>query len=48
MNLRVAMSCEVKGDDSPSRSESEAEEAVEYDGADAKPCDLPVARLKLR
>ena len=28
MNLRVAMSCEVKGDDTPSRSESEAEEAV--------------------
>ena len=28
MNLRVAVTCEVKGDDAPIRSESEAEEAV--------------------
>ena len=42
------MSCEVKGDDPPSRSESEAEEAVEYDGADAKPSDLHMSRMKSR
>ena len=42
------MTCEVKGDDTPSRSESEAEEAVEYDGADAKPSDLHMSRLKSR
>ena len=30
------------------RSESEAEEAVEYDGADAKPSDLHTARVKSR
>ena len=42
------MSCEVKSDDTPSRSESEAEEAVEYDGADAKPSDLHMSRMKSR
>ena len=42
------MSCEVKSDDTPSRSESEAEQAVEYDGADAKPSDLHMSRLKSR
>ena len=42
------MSCEVKSDDTPSRSESEAEQAVEYDGADAKPSDLHMARVKSR
>ena len=42
------MSCEVKGDDTPSRSESEAEQAVEYVGADAKPSDLHMSRMKSR
>ena len=42
------MTCEVKSDDTPSRSESEAEEAVEYDGVDAKPSDLHMSRLKSR
>ena len=42
------MSSEVKSDDTPSRSESEAEEAVESDGADAKPSDLHMSRLKSR
>ena len=42
------MSGEVKDDDVPSRSESEAEQAVEYDGADAKPSDLHMSRLKSR
>ena len=42
------MSCEVKSDDTPSRSESEAEQAVEYDGADAKPSDLHMSRVKSR
>ena len=48
MNLRVAMSCEVKGDGTPSRSESEREERVQYDGADAKPSDLHMSRMKSR
>ena len=42
------MSGEVKSDDTPSRSESEAEQAVEYDGADAKPSDLHMSRMKSR
>ena len=42
------MSCKVKSHEVPSRSESEAEEAVEYDGADAKPSDLHMSRLKSR
>ena len=42
------MSGKVKSDDTPSRSESEAEEAVESDGADAKPSDLHRSRLKSR
>ena len=42
------MSCKVKDDDIPSRSESEAEQAVEYDGADAKPSDLHMSRMKSR
>ena len=48
MNLRVAVACEVKGDDVPIRSESEAEQAVEYAGADAKPSDLHMSRVKSR
>ena len=42
------MSSEVKNDDIPSRSESEAEQAVEYVGADAKPSDLHMSRVKSR
>ena len=42
------MSSEVKSDDTPSRSESEAEEAVELVGVDAKPSDLHMSRLKSR
>ena len=48
MNLRVTMSCEVKDHEIPSRSESEREQRVEYDGADAKPSDLHMSRLKSR
>ena len=42
------MSSEVKSDDTPSRSESEAEQAVQYVGADAKPSDLHMSRVKSR
>ena len=42
------MSCEVKGEDTPSRSESEPEEGVQSVGADAKPSDLHLARMKSR
>ena len=42
------MSGEVKNDDIPSRSESEAEEAVELVGVDAKPSDLHMSRMKSR
>ena len=46
MNLRVAAVGEVKGQESCIRSESESEEGVQSGGADAKPSDLPLARLK--
>ena len=46
MNLRVTFSGKVKGHESRSRSESESEEGVESDAVDAKPSDLPLARLK--
>ena len=46
MNLRVVLSGKVKAFESRSRSESESEEGVESEGADAKPSDLPLARLK--
>ena len=43
------MSGEVKRLCRVSRSESEAEQAVfEYDGVDAKPSDLHMARVKSR
>ena len=48
MNLRVAVTSEVKGHESRSRSESESEEGVELVVADAKPSDLPMVRLKSR
>ena len=46
MNLRVNVSGEVKRDDARSRSESESEEGVQSDVLDAKPSDLPLARVK--
>ena len=46
MNLRVTLSGEVKCNDTWSRSESESEQGVQSDGVDAKPSDLPLARLK--
>ena len=46
MNLRVAVSGKVKGHESRSRSESESEQGVESAAADAKPSDLPLARMK--
>ena len=48
MNLRVAVACKVKGHETRSRSESESEEGVKSVGVDAKPSDLPLARLKDR
>ena len=47
MNLRVAVTGEAKGHEAPSRSESEPEQGVESWGADAKPGDLPLARMKV-
>ena len=47
MNLRVAVAGEVKDKHVRSRSESESEQgAVESAEADAKPSDLPLARMK--
>ena len=46
MNLRVAVTGEVKRNDARSRSESESEEGVESVEADAKPSDLPLSRMK--
>jgi hypothetical protein len=44
--LRVAG--EVKDFEVRSRSESESEQGAESAAADAKLCDLPMARLKVR
>ena len=46
MNLRVAVAGKVEGNDVRSRSESESEEGVQSAEADAKPSDLPLARMK--
>ena len=46
MNLRVTVAGKVKCHETRSRSESESEQGVQSDGADAKPSDLPMARLK--
>ena len=46
MNLRVAVSGEDKRHETRIRSGSEPEEGVESDGADAKPSDLHLPRLK--
>ena len=48
MNLRVAVSGEVKREDTRNRSESEPEQGAESEEADAKPSDLHMARLKFR
>ena len=49
MSLRVARTSEVKRHEARSRSESESEEGVlQLVRADAKPGDLPMARLKSR
>ena len=47
MNLRVAVAGEAKCHQAWSRSESESEQGVESVGVDAKPSDLPLARLKV-
>ena len=46
MSLRVAVAGEVKCDDARSRSESESEQGAQSAEADAKPSDLPLARMK--
>ena len=48
MILRVAVVGKVKRQESCSRSESESEQGVQSSEADAKPSDLPMARLKFR
>ena len=48
MNLRVAVTGEVKLQEKRNRSESEPEEGVESVEADAKPSDLHLARMKSR
>ena len=46
MNLRVTVAGEVKCEYARIRSESESEQGVESAGADAKPSDLPMGRMK--
>jgi hypothetical protein len=46
MNRRVTVCSEVKAR-SWSRSESESEEGDELHAVDPKPCDLPMARVKV-
>ena len=48
MNLRVTFSGKVKDLEIRSRSESESEQGGQSGGVDAKPSDLPLARLKVR
>ena len=48
MNLRVTITGKVKSHERRNRSESEAEEAVESVGVDAKPSDPHLARMKSR
>ena len=40
------MSGKVKGQESRNRSESESEQGVKSAAVDAKPSDLPLARMK--
>ena len=47
MNLRVAVAGEVKCYEARNRSESESEQGAKSGGVDAKPSDLPLARLKV-
>ena len=47
MNLRVTVAGKVKGHEACSRSESESEQGAKSGGVDAKPSDLPLARLKV-
>ena len=47
MNLRVTVNSEVKCFKTWNRSESESEEGGQSGGVDAKPSDLPLARLKV-
>ena len=47
MNLRVTVVGKVKDNDVRSRSESESEQGAKSGGVDAKPSDLPLARLKV-
>ena len=46
MNLRVTVVGKVKGHKTCSRSESESEQGVKSPEVDAKPSDLPLARMK--
>ena len=48
MNLRVTITGKVTSHERRNRSESEAEEAVESGGVDAKPRDLHLSRVKSR
>ena len=48
MNLRVTFSGKVKHFKMCSRSESESEQGDKSEGVDAKPSDLPLARVKVR
>ena len=48
MNLRVTSTGKGKSHEGRNRSESEAEEAGESVGVDAKPSDLHLSRVKAR
>ena len=46
MNLRVAVAGKAKRNDARIRSEGEPEQGVKSAGADAKPSDLHMSRVK--
>ena len=48
MNLRVTVTGKVKSLEGCIRSESESEQGVKSVAVDAKPSDLPLARMKFR
>ena len=48
MSLRVIVSSEANVLEYSNRSESESEQGVQLGVIDAKPSDLPMARLKFR
>ena len=48
MNRRVAFACEVKAVKAGAVAKASPNRAIKYAGADPKPGDLPLSRVKAR